>query len=230
MTHYDTNKDERLDKATSERLHALRYFNNTASNDNDFINRILLNLQDAPHRKIKKRFKISARYFSIAASITIASMIMVVVMFGSYSNDVNAGIINLQELHYKLAESKSEVYNIQDLNKELKNQIKAALTESVPSKYIESCCLKDVNGMMLASVNYQNNGQTISVVIAQGEEFAMPMGEVEKRSNVTMYKHTLPSNKSLKMVMVKSQDRWLCVMGETAYQRLIETASSLDFK
>ncbi|WP_432799555.1 hypothetical protein [Poriferisphaera sp. WC338] len=230
MHENDSTRRDQLDQATSGRLAALRAHSAEESQLLDIEKRIADALP-ITGPSFTQKFSWPHR-FAAAASVVLAIGLLALIFILSANNTAHASITNLATLHIDLLQTEA-VADIAHLNQTLQRQIEKNLADRTSPLLVESCCLQNKNARLLAAVSYQAAGlsrEHVSVVVAEGEDFAVPMGETILQGDRALYIHDMPHlSVGLNMVMAQSGDRWLCVMGQGDRDRLIEIASQIVF-
>jgi hypothetical protein len=91
---------------------------------------------------------------------------------------------------------------------------------------IQSCCFHNVQGVLVAAVLMEYEGQAVTLVIADGKDFVSPMGRVIQRGERRLIGHQA---NGLEMVMANQDDAWLCVMGPLSQDKLADLAARIKF-
>jgi len=103
------------------------------------------------------------------------------------------------------------------------------LPEEMQGARVQSCCLRAVQGDLVALVVLDDGGPgtpSVSLVVAQAPEFAHEMGTVIEIDGRRFFGHEL---NGVRMMMANIGDRWLCVMGDRSYEALAQIAAEARF-
>ncbi|QDU33064.1 hypothetical protein KS4_11050 [Poriferisphaera corsica] len=219
-----------LDDATTQRLRKLKNAHSAHPEEQLVSERIINRLQQTSTNAMQDRSFAIYKQLGVAASVVLAAIISLILIFGTTSNTAHAQVVSLQSLHSQLANSNGVLINNVDLlNREIAAQTNRTADENWSPQYVESCCLTNVKGKILAACSYQLGNQVASIVVAEGKDFAIPMGETIILNDITLYKHSLLDSSTLNMVMVNLDNRWLCVMGNASYDELINITAKIKF-
>ena len=217
---------ERLDDATSRRLARL---GERAVDTSRLEARLEAALGPAPARRARP----AHRWLSPAAGIA-AALVAAVSLFLVLSHQAPpaaAAAVELSQLHHDLVTGlipATPVTSIADANAWIDSQQAGApqLPRDMAGTRVQSCCLRDVQGEIVAVVLMEHQGKPVTLVVAAAKGFALPMGEAFERDGRELFGHTVGG---VRMMMDHHDDRWLCVMGDLAYTELADLAAGIEF-
>ena len=166
--------------------------------------------------------------FALAATVAVAVSIAVVLMTGS--EPVAAAPLELTRLHRGLVNG--DVATVRVDSFEQANQVIADQHSGAPhlpaysGVAVRSCCLTNVQGVLVAAVVLEHKGHAVTLVVANGRDFSMPMGQVLERGGQRLFAHEMDG---LQMVMANQGEYWLCVMGDVPVAELADLAGQVRF-
>ncbi len=225
-----TEHQEQLDQAMRDRLAKL------ASMPVD-MSRLARLMSDAlPPKPASKPLVPSTRssgWFRIAAMFVLMAGIAgasYLAIFGVAPQSALANAMTVQELHAYLLEYPDSTYRTQTIA-QAQVTIDAQLAGDMPlpivdGTNVESCCLVQGDFPLRAALIVERPAGRITIIIAQGKDFAQPFEPIQHPSQAQLYSHR---HTGTPMVMRNVGDLWMCVMGETDIEVLAEIAASLSF-
>lgn len=165
----------------------------------------------------------------IAAMVAIASA--VVFAFNFNPPQAAAAVVELSTLHEDILAGRialQPVADIDEANRWIAEQAQTgpALPEHLAKARVQSCCLTDVQGELVAIAVLDVDGARVTLVVARAPEFGADHGRRIEVNGRAYFGHELNRTK---MVMANRGDRWLCVMGGLDYTRLAEIADPTEF-
>ncbi len=169
------------------------------------------------------------RALAVAASLVLALTVGLGLLARS-GEPANAATLELSEIHAQLIAGGAAVQparSVEEANAWIQSQSNGAPLLAVPpGASVRSCCLRHVRGRVVASVLLETQGQLVTLVVARGQGFAMPMGEQLEVDGKALFAHQMHG---LQMVMAQREDHWLCVMGDTEVKILAQVAARVQF-
>jgi len=215
---------DRLDTATAARLRKLAdapvEFAALEARLNDAMDGQGANMRGM-HRVVRLR-----RILAVAASIALAAVV-ITSLIGHAGTPAQAATLDLTEVHQRLlddAPAQPPITTIEQVNAIIAT--KASLPADQLRTHVRSCCLRDVQGSLRAAVLLKQDRRNVSIVVADGENFAAPMGETVTVEGQAFHVHQMGD---LTMVMSRRDHRWLCVMGEGQQDELLQIAAAVAF-
>jgi hypothetical protein len=150
-------------------------------------------------------------------------------MLNDNSSAVLAAPVDLAQIHYDVTHGLAPhltVSNVAEANRLLADQANGVVPVPDLPGAIKSCCLHKYAGTTLTCALIERDGTLISVAVANGAELHSPIGDVKTRGGRT---YTVHKANGVNMVMSHHDDRWLCVMGESGIDQLLEVAAAIRF-
>lgn len=222
--------DEQLDQATRERLGKLR----AMPVDLSRLEQKLAN--QLPPRQQVRMAKVSpmrswlrlAAMLALFAGVATASYIA---FFGVGPQAAVAQTMTVAELHEHLLRDRSQTYlanSIEDAQALMDAQLAGQQPlPIVDGTRVESCCLVKGEFPLRAALVIDHPTGPVTIIIAQGEDFAHPMHPIDHPSGVQLQGH---EHAGIPMVMRNKGDLWMCVMGEVNDKAaLADIAASLVY-
>jgi len=173
------------------------------------------------------------RWLAASAGLAAALLVMlsVVVAFQSGTPTAQAAPIELARLHHDMVAGRlavQPVVSVEQANAWIARQSAdaPALPEAAAEVSVQSCCLTEVTGELVAVVRLDDGGHAVTLVVAEAEGFAMRMGTRYLVNGREVFGHAVDG---VPMVMANIDDRWLCVMGDVPEARLAEIAGGVRF-
>lgn len=168
-----------------------------------------------------------AAMFVLMAGIAGASYLAI---FGVAPQSALASSMTVQELHAYLLEHPDSAYRAQTIA-QARQSINAQLADEMPlpiveDTNVESCCLVQGDFPLRAALIVEHPAGSVTIIIAQGKDFAQPMHPIDHPSGIELYGH---DHAGMPMVMRNGGDLWMCVMGEVDVDMLAEVAAAIKF-
>ncbi len=165
----------------------------------------------------------------IAAAIMLAATLFITL--SSSTPQASAAVFDLSQLHQDLVAGRIELKTVTsttEANRWIATQRDTApdLPDHIAGARVQSCCLADVQGELVAVAVLEDEGQTVTLVVARAPDFAHEMGTRIQIDGRSFFGHEL---NGIRMMMANHGDRWLCVMGDRSYEELAKLAASIDF-
>lgn len=173
------------------------------------------------------------RWLQPAAGLAAIVAVVITLLFAFSTNPptASAAVVRLSDLHRQVEIGGWNIPAVASLDavNEVIAQQRAGgvdLPDDILEVRVQSCCLVDVQGDLLALAVLQDGEPTVSFVVAQSEEFAHEMGTVIEIDGRRFFGHELSG---VRMMMANDQDRWICVMGDRSYEALAQLAAGVRF-
>ncbi|MAE60706.1 MAG: hypothetical protein CMJ49_05025 [Planctomycetaceae bacterium] len=170
------------------------------------------------------------RWLSPIAAMAAAVMLAAGLLFTVLQNDSSAAVLELSQLHHDLITKHlaTPVQNVAEANAWIAQQEVAgpALPGDMSEVRVQSCCLADVQGDLVAVVVMQYQRTLVTLVVADAQQFAHRMGRAIERDERELFSHQV---NGVQMVMANHDDRWLCVMGDLSDDQLADLAAEIQF-
>lgn len=150
--------------------------------------------------------------------------------FGVSPQSAVAQTMTVAELHEHLLNDPEKTYRATTIE-QAQQLIDAQLAGDQPlpiveGTRVESCCLVEGKFPLRAALVIDQPTCAVTIIIAQGEGFAMQMQPIEHPSGVQLQGH---EHAGMPMVMRNVDDLWMCVMGEVEQVELADIAAAIDF-
>jgi len=138
--------------------------------------------------------------------------------------------MTVDQLHTYLLEHPDSAYRAQTLQ-QAQVLLDAQLDGSKPLPTVDgtnvaSCCLVQGDFPLRAALLIERPTGSVTVIVAQGKDFAHPTEAIQHASGVELQSH---SHTDTPMVMRNVDDLWVCVMGDVDESDLADVASSIRF-
>lgn len=165
----------------------------------------------------------------IAASFLIVAGIYLAISSGG--GQAQAAIIKLSQLHHDIVTGRmalTPAESTEQANAWIAEQAASApqLPTDLGQVRVQSCCLADVQGDLVAVAVLRVDQKLMTLVVADAPHFAHEMGTVIEIDGRRYFGHEL---NGVNMMMANLGDRWLCVMGDHSDARLAEIAAEVRF-
>ncbi|MEZ6190724.1 MAG: hypothetical protein R3C45_05470 [Phycisphaerales bacterium] len=164
-----------------------------------------------------------------AAAIALAFALFLAMNTGT--PQASAAVLELSQLHQDLVAGKIELNTVtstEEANRWIATQRASApdLPDHIAGARVQSCCLTDVHGELVAVAVLDDAGLPVTLVVAKAPRFAMEMGTRIEIDGKQFFGHEL---NGIRMMMANQDDRWLCVMGDRSYDQLARIAAGIEF-
>lgn len=165
----------------------------------------------------------------MAAVLAVAVSLLLVVSTSPPA--ASAAVVDLAELHHDVEAGRFALptaSSMAAINRSiaLQRDGRLVLPEELRGARVQSCCLRDVQGELLALALLDDGGPWVSLVVARAPEFALEMGTVIDIDGRRFFGH---EQNGIPMMMANIDDRWLCVMGDRSYEALARIAAEARF-
>jgi len=218
--------DERLDRATADRLAKLR----TMPVDTTGLDRLIRSAIPAPS---VGRGVLSMRWFrpmrAVAASFLVIAVIAGI-MLSMSGQPVEASVADMAKFHNDLVAGRvpvTRVDSIQDANKVLAAQwAESPKMPNMPEDHVMACCMRSVKNRKMACALLQGDGEPVSMTVANASDMKTPSSPVVTHNGIEYH---VQSVGALNMVMTQRNGRWVCLIAKLPEARLMDLASSLQF-
>jgi len=218
---------EHLDSATSQRLAKL---GQQPIDTSALEKRLDAAMSESPAEPLTLHLR---RWLSPVAGVA-ASLLIVVGLYLAISSgggQAQAAIVELSQLHHDIVAGRiplTPAETVEQANTWIADQAESApqLPADLGQVRVQSCCLADVQGDLVAVAVLQVDKELITLVVAEAPNFAHEMGTVIEIDGRRYFGHEL---NGVNMMMANLGDRWLCVMGDLGDERLSEIAAEVRF-
>lgn len=217
---------DRFDGATARRLAKL---GGRAVDTSALEARLDAALMSEPGPRAQGRRRWLSPLVGLAASLLVVAGVFFVV--SSTGNEVKATVLELSQLHTDILAGRvalTPVGSVEEANAWIARQNAGGpeLPRHLADARVQSCCLADVRGELVAVALLEVDDAMLTLVIAEAPGFAHEMGTVFEIDGRRYFGHEL---RGVRMMMANRGDRWLCVMGDADYAKLAELASRVAF-
>ena len=166
---------------------------------------------------------------AVAASIMVFGIITAAVLTAS-PGQVLASPAQMAQFHQQIVSNEvpvTKVDSIEAASQVLANQWpQSPDLPRPPEAHVMACCMKSIKDKNVACVLLRSEGTPITMSVAKASDMKSPKGERVIRNGTTFH---LMSSGGLNMVSTERHGRWVCLIGETPTDRLINIAQQLQF-
>jgi hypothetical protein len=217
--------DHELDAATSARLARLR----AMPVETTCLERRLLAQIPRPAQEQKLRIAWLRPLRALAASLLVGGLLAVLVISTS-GGPALASPSQMAQLHYDLVSGKTPVMQVDSVdaaNKMLAGQwSQSPQIPNVPAGHEMACCMKSIKDKKVACVLLRSQGMPVTLTVANAADMKLPTSPTANRNGVTYH---VQSSGQLNMVMTERNGRWVCLIGQTSGEQLMDLADKLQF-
>ena len=166
---------------------------------------------------------------AVAASVAILLVIAGVLLTG-WSGQVQASPAQMAQFHQDIIENRVPVTKVESID-----QASQVLAEQwpqtpdlpqAPQAHVMACCMTSIYDKRLACVLLKSQDTPITMSVAKASDMRLPRGPTVTRSGV---RYHLQSSANLNMVSAERDGRWICLIGESPSDRLIDLAEKFQF-
>jgi len=220
---YDDDTKETLDRAVAARLAGLR----NMPVDTTALDRAV-RAQVPPLRA--RRTLLMRPMRAIAASFLVLAGVVTAVVLSTSSGPALASAAQMAQVHQDIVSGRipvMQVDSIEAANRMLNSQSPDAPTlPQVPQSHVMACCMKSVHDKKMACVLLRDDGEPITLAVANGSDMKLAPAPVVSRNGVS---YRVQSVGKLHMVMTERDGRWLCLISQLPADRLIDDAARVRF-
>jgi hypothetical protein len=224
-TNPDPVEDE-LDAATARRLARLR----TMPVDTAALEPRLLAQVPRPAEQARSRKAWWLRPLRAVAACLLVAGIVAGLMIATSGGPALASASQMAQLHYDLVSGKTPVMQVDSV--EAANRMLAGQWPSspqipnMPAHYEMACCMKSIKNKKVACVLLKDERAPVTVTVANADDMKLPKSPTVTRNGVTYH---VQSSGALNMVMTERNGRWVCLIGQTSGERLMDLAGQMQF-
>lgn len=163
---------------------------------------------------------------TIAAALLLAAGIGWLLLDGG-ATPVMAAPTELAQIHYDVTHELSphlKVSSVEEANRLLADQAAGVVAMPQLPGEMKSCCLHQHAGVTLSCALIEDEGQLITVALADGAKMHCPDGATLERDGRRFIAHTA---NGINMVMANENGKWLCVMGDVPTDKLLNVAAGI---
>jgi hypothetical protein len=218
--------DDQWQRAVADRLAKLR----TMPVDATAVERMLRREIPQPAKK-ENWLRLPLRPLrAIAASLLVMGLVAAVLVLTTSSRPAVASPAQMARLHEDMVSGRvpaMQVDSIDEANRMLSTQWpEAPGVPGVPADHVMACCMKSVKDKKVACVLLKREGVPVTMTVANASDMQLPKSPKVIRNGATYH---VQSSGKLNMVMTERQGRWICLIGETASEGLMDLADQLQF-
>ncbi len=166
---------------------------------------------------------------AMAASVLILG-VLTAVLVSSFTGPVLASPAQMAQLHNDLVSGRApvmQVDSIESANRTLAGQSpQSPAIPSLPEDHAMACCMQSVKNKKVACVLLKKEGVPITMTVANAADMRLPKSPTITRNGVTYH---VQSHGPLNMLMTERNGRWVCLIGESQPDRLMDIADQLQF-
>jgi len=224
----DAGDQERLDKATSQRLHRLA----DMSVDPSRVEERLLGVLDRSKPRRPMRFPNMAwrSVASVAAVVAVAVVIGVVTLSGPRAL---ASPMALSRVHENVVAGLLPIIDVNDIPAARAQLQALAAGEPRPKgEYplrVRCCCGQELNGEQLAFLRLQHGDSPLTIVLMRGYHVCAGHDDHAITDSHGRRLIVHQENAGVQATLTAGPDRWICVMGGISADELVSVASGLVF-
>ena len=215
-----------LDQATARRLARLR----AMPVDTSAVERSLLAQIPRPQRAGRMRIGGWRRPLRAVAAFVLVSGLVAALFVATSGGPALASPSQMAQLHYDLVSGKTpamQVDSTEAANRMLNSQwSQSPEIPKLPAEHVMTCCMKSIKDKRVACVLLKNEGVPVTMTVANAADMKLPTSPTVQRDGVTYH---VQSSGKLNMVMTERHERWICLIGESPADRLMEIAAQLQF-
>jgi hypothetical protein len=167
---------------------------------------------------------------AVAASVLLAGVLAAALLVAAMSRQALASPAEMARMHDDLVSGRTPVMQVDSI--EAANRMLAGehprfpALPDMPAEHIMACCMKSVANKNVGCVLLKQEGVPVSMMVARARDMRTPTSPVIVPGGVS---YNVQSSGRLNMLMTERNGRWLCLIGETSAERLMDLASKLDF-
>ena len=232
MSMHDDELSNPLDQATADRLARLR----TTPVDTSRLDALLSRQIPRPMAAADDRGA-QVRPFAwwrplraVAAVIVLGAVLAGSIYLATSARPVMASSGNMIQMHRDLVSGRVpvvKVESIEDASRELNSQWpNSPDLPDVPEEHVMACCMKSVRNKKVALVLLNRDNTPVTMAVARAQDMRLPVGPTVTRDGITYHVEMIGA---LTMVSTEREGRFVCLIGETTQDRLMDLASAMKF-
>jgi hypothetical protein len=167
---------------------------------------------------------------AVAASFLLLSAVIAGVLLFSSGGQALASASQMAQMHDDLVSGRTpvmQVSSIEEANRALSGAWPGGPSvPEAPQSHVMACCMKSVKGKKVACVLLHNEGEPVTMTVANASDMRLPKSPTVTRAGVTYH---VQSSGGLNMVMTERNGRWVCLIGRVPAERLMDLAVGLTF-
>ncbi|MDB5326890.1 MAG: hypothetical protein JWM57_2459 [Phycisphaerales bacterium] len=166
---------------------------------------------------------------AVAASLALMAVLATLLVTAS-GGPVLASAAEMAKFHDDLVRGNVQVMQVDSLQAADK-AIAAQWAQSpqlpgVPQEHAMACCMRSVKNKKVACVLLKNDGQPVTMTVANAADMQLPQSAVQTRAGIQYH---VQSVGDVNMVMTEREGRWVCLVARLSVDRLMDLASNLRF-
>ena len=225
MSTSESDETNELDQATARRLARLR----AMPLDSSALERRLL--AQIPRPREAGRMRIGwRRPLRAAAALVFISGLVALLLVATSGGPALASPSQMAQLHYDLISGKTpamQVDTTEAANRMLNGQWAGSPEiPKLPANHVMTCCMRSIKDKKVACVLLRNEGVPVTMTVANAADMKLPTSPTVRRDGVTYH---VQSSGKVNMVMTERHGRWICLIGESSAERLMDIADKLEF-
>lgn len=167
---------------------------------------------------------------AIAASMLLASAIIAAILLTASGGPALAEAAQMAQVHQDIVSGKMPVMQVSSIdaaNRMLNQDTPGApALPQMPDSHVMACCMKSVHNKKMACVLLKAAGVPVTLAVASAADMKLPGAPVQSRGGVDFRVQHVGN---LSMVMTERNGKWLCLIGQTPPERLMEIAAQVRF-
>ena len=223
-------RQERLDRATSERLAKLAERPVDLSRVED---RLRAAIQEQHSQQTTGSSSRHARWWKPITAVAALVLLLVTIgwiVLSTGTTPATASPAELVKIHDEVANKLTphfETLSIHEANRLLAEQSNDFHPlPKLPGK-LQYCCLHEHAGHVLTCAIIDVDSSRLTVAVADSSHIKSPTGGKTTYRGKTYYVHTIGS---INLVMTSDTGSWLCVMGEASADQLLQVAGQIQIE
>jgi len=222
-------RDDRIDQAVASRLAKLR----TMPVDTSGLEKAMRQRMGMGRETSTWRLRLMAIRPLRAAAASVAVLFLIAaVLFYASGGPALASTAQMAQMHEDIVSGKTPVMlvdSIEQANRALAAQSPASPTlPAVPAEHVMACCMKNVKNKKVACVLLKDEGIPVTLTVANSADMRMPDSPAVSHGAMTCRLNCCDTaSGKLNMVMMEKNGRWICLMGRTSTDRLMDLAGKL---
>jgi hypothetical protein len=167
---------------------------------------------------------------ALAASFLLSILIAGVILLTTSSGPALAEASTLAQVHEEIVSGKipvTQVSSIDAANLTLRDEHPGTPSlPQIPDSHVMACCMKSVQNKKMACVLLKHDGIAVTLAVASAADMKMPAGTKAIRNGT---RYLVQKTGNLSMVMTERNGKWLCLIGATSSDELMDIASEIRF-
>jgi hypothetical protein len=179
-----------------------------------------------PPARTPAKWRWWARFSAVAASLLIIASVALVM---SQERKAQAAPALMAQMHMDIVSGKTPTVKAQSI--EEANRLVAAMAGGGPAipeppSHTMACCVQKIGHAKVVCVLLDDGGTPVTMAVADAGQVTSPDSPTVERHGMVFHVQQVGA---LQMVMTHRENRWICLMGQTSRDKLIELAEALHF-